>query len=79
VPAGTELAEIADLSRLRARIYISEFEIYKLKQDSPARLQVDGTVGRHYARMVAIAPISTAIAPGLIDLEKFKGMRPPNF
>ncbi len=76
---GTELAEVADLSRLRARIYISEFEMYKFGPDSPARLQVDGLWGRRDARTVAIEQMSSDIAPALIDLSKFKGQRPPRF
>jgi putative peptide zinc metalloprotease protein len=79
VPQGTELAEVADVARLRARIYVSEFEIYKLKKDSPALLQVDGTVGRYKARTIAIAPTSSEIAPGLIDLSRYKGQKPPRF
>ncbi len=79
VPEGTELAEVADVSSLRARIYVSEFDMYKLKQDSPARLQVDGMIGRHDARIVGIAPISLEITPGLIDLSKYKGQRAPRF
>ena len=79
VVEGTELAEVADLSRLRARIYISEFEMYKFGPDSAARLQVDGTWGKRDARTVAIEPMSSDIAPALIDLSKFKGQRPPRF
>jgi putative peptide zinc metalloprotease protein len=79
VPEGTELAEVADVSRLRARIYVSEFEMYKLREDSPARLQVDGAVRRRDARTVAVAPISSEIAPGLIDLSRYKGQRAPRF
>ena len=79
VPEGTELVEVADVSRLRARIYVSEFEMYKLKEDAPARLQVDGMVGLHDARTVAVAPISSEIASGLIDLSKYKGQRAPRF
>jgi putative peptide zinc metalloprotease protein len=79
VPEGTELAEVADLSRLRARIYVSEFEMYKLGEGSPARLQVDGLVGRHDARTIAVAPISSEISPGLIDLSRYKGQRAPRF
>ena len=79
VPEGTELAEVVDVSRLRARIYVSEFDMYKLKPDAPARLQVDGMVGRHDAGTVAIAPISSDIPPGLIDLSRYKGQRAPRF
>jgi putative peptide zinc metalloprotease protein len=79
VPEGTELAEVADVSHLRARIYVSEFEMYKLRQNAPARLQVDGMIGRHDARTVAVAPVSSEISPGLIDLSRYKGQRAPMF
>jgi putative peptide zinc metalloprotease protein len=79
VVEGTELAEVADLSRLRARIYVSEFDMYKFGPDSAARLQVDGLWGRRNARTVAIEPMSSDIAPALIDLSKYKGQRPPRF
>lgn len=76
---GTELVEVADLSRLRARIYVSEFDMYKFHPDSPARLQVDGSFRKHNARTVGIAPLASDIAPGLIDLSKYKGQQPPRF
>ena len=79
VAEGTELAEVADLSRLKARIYISEFEMYKFGTDSAARLQVDGLWGKRDARTVAIEPISSDIAPALMDQSKFKGQSPPRF
>jgi putative peptide zinc metalloprotease protein len=79
VPEGTELAEVADVSRLRARIYVSEFDMYKSKPDAPARLQVDGMIGRHDARTVAVAPMSSEIPSGLIDLSRYKGQRAPRF
>jgi putative peptide zinc metalloprotease protein len=79
VKEGTELAEVADVSHLRARIYISEFEMYKVKEDAAARLQVDGMVGRHDAQTVAVAPASSETPPGLIDLSGYQGQRAPRF
>lgn len=79
VPEGADLAEVADLSRLRARIYVSEFDMYKFQADSPARLQVDGMLSKHNARTVRIAPLSSDILPGLLDLSKYKGQSPPKF
>ncbi|HEX4785427.1 MAG TPA: HlyD family efflux transporter periplasmic adaptor subunit [Candidatus Sulfotelmatobacter sp.] len=76
---GTELAEVADLDRLRARIYVSEFEMYKFNVNSPARLQVDGFLAKFHARTANIMPLSADIAPGLIDLSKYKGQSPPKF
>jgi hypothetical protein len=53
--------------------------MYKFGRDSAARLQVDGLWGRRDARTVAIEPMSSDIAPALIDLSKFKGQSPPRF
>lgn len=79
VSEGDELAEVADVSRMRARIYVSEFEMYKFNANSPARLQVDGLLGKHDARTVNVAPLSSDIAPGLIDLSKYQGQLAPKF
>ena len=79
VPSGAELAEIGDLTRLRARIYISEFDMYKFGADSPARLQVDGIIGKRKAKTIRVAPLSSDIAPGVLDLSRYKGQSPPRF
>lgn len=79
VPAGTQLAEVADLRRLRARIYISEYDMNKFRTDASARLHVDGMFGKQDVQSLTIAPVSSEIAPNLMDLSKFAGMSPPNF
>jgi len=79
VVEGTELLEVADLSRLRARIYVSEHDLYKTQVGADARLGLEGSVGIWKTQVAAIAPLSTEIVPGLIDLSKYKGMRAPNF
>ncbi len=79
VVEGTELVEVADLNTLRVRIYVSEHDMYKLRPNSYARLQIDGMFGLREARVMAVAPESAQIPPGLIDLTKYKGLRPPNF
>ena len=77
--AGTQLVEVADLNTLRARIYLSEHDMYKLRPESYARLQIDGMFGLRQARVLTVAPESERIPPDLIDLTKYKGLRPPNF
>jgi putative peptide zinc metalloprotease protein len=76
---GSELAEVADLNHLRARIYVSEFEMYKFHAHPAARLEVDGVLGKRDAQGVEIATLSSDIAAGLMDLSKYKGQRPPRF
>jgi putative peptide zinc metalloprotease protein len=79
VTAGTELAEVDDTRTMRARIYVSEYEMYKYRTDSVARLHVDGRMRKWDAGSLTVSPTSSEVAPGLLDLERFKGMRPPNF
>jgi putative peptide zinc metalloprotease protein len=79
VPAGTELAEVANTRTMRARIYVSEYEMNKYRPDAVARLQVDGVFRKWDSGSLAVSPTSSEIAPGLLDLSKFKGMRPPTF
>jgi len=78
-PAGTELAEVADLRTLLVRIFVSEHEIYKFRLGSEARLQVDGISSKRDTRVVAIAPLNSQLAPGLEDVGQYQGTRPPNF
>jgi putative peptide zinc metalloprotease protein len=79
VTEGTELLEIADLRELRARIYVSEHDVYKLRVGSRARLQVQGIPKKWDTRALAISARSTEIDPGLVDKTQFEGLLPPNF
>lgn len=79
VKKGTELVEVADIRTMRARIYISEYEMHKYRPDASGRLQVDGVLGQWETGSVQASPAATEIAPGLMDSSKFKGMRPPTF
>jgi putative peptide zinc metalloprotease protein len=79
VPAGTELAEVGNLSAMRARIYVSEYDMYRFHSGAAARVRLDGMFKKRDAQMVGVAPMSSEIAPGLLDLTKYKGLRPPNF
>jgi putative peptide zinc metalloprotease protein len=76
---GTEVAEVADLRTMRARIYVSEYEMHKYRRDSSGCLHVDGVLGKWEAGKVQVSPTSSATPLGLVDLSKFKGMRPPTF
>ena len=79
VPAGTELVEVADLGIMRARIYVSEHDMYKLRVGSRASLQAEGILKKWNAQALAISPVSTEIDSGLKGQTQYQGMRPPNF
>ncbi len=76
---GSELLEVGDLTTLRARIYVSEYDMYKVREGAPARLQVEGVPRIWEARATAITPVSQASDPTLLDSSKFKGLHPPQF
>jgi hypothetical protein len=64
---------------MRARIFVSEYDMHKHREASRARLQVDGALGRWDAGDIQVSAAPSEILPGLIDLSKFNGMRPPTF
>jgi putative peptide zinc metalloprotease protein len=79
VPEGTELAEVADLSEMRARIFVSEYDLHRLHVGASTRLLVDGSLRKWNAQISSIATQSSTIDPALKEATKFKGLRPPNF
>jgi HlyD family secretion protein len=76
---GAELLEVADLGRLRARIYVSEYDMHKVREGAPAKLQVEGIPEIWPSRATAITPVSQASDPTVINQTKFKGLHPPQF
>ncbi len=76
---GNELVEVNDTRTMRARIYVSEFEMHKYRPGSAARLVVDGVLQKWDAGSLTVSPTSSEVTPGLLDLSKFKGMHPPIF
>jgi putative peptide zinc metalloprotease protein len=79
VSEGTELVEVANLELMRARIYISEHDMYKLRIGAGARLQVEGFFKKWDTQAVTIAPVSSEIEPGLTEASQFKGLHAPKF
>ena len=79
VKPGTELLEIADLGHLRARIYVSEYDLDKCRVGSPARVQIDGMFRIRDAQAQAITESSSEMDSSLGGASKLKGLNPPNF
>lgn len=79
VTEGTELAEVGDLRTMRARIYISEYEMSKFKIGSDARLEIEGAMRKWSARATLVSATSSEIDEGLADREQYKGLNPPHF
>jgi len=79
LPEGAAFAEIADLTVMRARIYVSEYDVSKVKAGADARASVEGRAQKWTAKAIDISPVSSLADPSLIESAKYKGLIPPNF
>jgi multidrug efflux pump subunit AcrA (membrane-fusion protein) len=77
--AGAPFAEIADLTVMRARIYVSEYDVSKVKVGAQARASVEGRAQKWIANVIDIAPVSSLADPSLVESSKYKGLIPPSF
>jgi multidrug efflux pump subunit AcrA (membrane-fusion protein) len=76
---GQELLEVADLSSLRARIYVSEYDLYKIRHSTKGRLMVQGLLPTWPARIVSMAARPTEIDERMTGKVELRGMNPPHF
>ena len=79
VREGTELVEVADLSQMCARVFVSDYDMYKIHVGSPANLNIPSFPALWSATAVAISPVSTEIDPGIADKSKYKGLNFLNY
>jgi putative peptide zinc metalloprotease protein len=77
--AGIELAEVADLSTLRARIYLRESEIRKARPGQEAKLLVHASPIPVSGTVAAIAPVASKAEAGLVQESVYRGIQTPNF
>jgi putative peptide zinc metalloprotease protein len=79
VSEGSELAEVDDIRSLQARVFIPEFEIHKVFSGAACSLKLPSLFKPVRGKISSIMPASSAIAPGLISQEKYKGSAPPHY
>jgi multidrug efflux pump subunit AcrA (membrane-fusion protein) len=77
--SGTEVAEIADLSVMRARIYVPEFGMRDVHLGAPVRLHAESQFGSWSGTLASLAPASASIEPGLFEKAQLEGIRAPRF
>ena len=61
--AGTQLLGIADLTRMRARIYTLEYDLYKIRVGETAKLQLDGMLRRRDGEVSLVSARPTEPPP----------------
>jgi putative peptide zinc metalloprotease protein len=76
---GQELIEIADLTSMRARIYVSEYDLYKIPQAARTRLRVQGSFKTWAAQIVSMAAEPAELDSRLLEKVELQGMNPPHF
>ncbi len=78
VGAGEQIAEVADLSSMVARIYIPEYGIRDVRIGSRVRLQLGSRFLPISGSLASVAPLSS-IDPGLVEKAQLSGIVPPPF
>ena len=79
VGSGTQIAEIADLNSMIARVYIPEFGIRDVRIGTKARLRMQSRLVPITGTLASIAPLSSTIDPGLLEKAQLSGIVPPPF
>lgn len=79
IQPGTQVAEVADTSKMRARIYIPEYGVRDVHTGSHVRLQMHGILSPMSAKLALIAPLSSDIDPALTEKQQLSGITPPPY
>jgi site-specific recombinase XerD len=79
VAAGAELVEVAHLSSMKARIYVSEVDLRKVREAADARVYVDALLRSVLGRVSTVGPASSDVEEGVIPKQEYKGISPPHY
>jgi putative peptide zinc metalloprotease protein len=76
---GSPVAEIADMSTMRARMFVPEFSVNEVRPDQPVRLLLDGRYQPIDTEVSEVLPASAELAPGLESASSYKGLANSKF
>jgi putative peptide zinc metalloprotease protein len=79
VVPGVEILQVADLGSLRARIYVSEWDMNKIKTGAKARIRVDGFVQGWESETNRIGSRPTEISQELSGESNLNGVTPLHY
>lgn len=79
LPAGTMLVEVDDVSTLRARIYIPEFDTRELRSGQPVSLLTNSDFGLLHSELEGFLPQPASASDPLLPQQEFRGARLPSF
>jgi putative peptide zinc metalloprotease protein len=72
---GSVIAEIADTSEMKARIYVPDVFMREVRLGARAKVKLDAASGSASGQLATLAPASAEIEPGLVQVEEYKGIR----
>ena len=79
VSAGEPIVRVADLGTLRAKIYVSEWDMHKVELGAQARIQVGGLLKSWVAQVDRIESQPKEMASGLSEENNLNGLMPLHF
>jgi putative peptide zinc metalloprotease protein len=71
---GSVVAEIADTSAMRARIFVPEFEVNHVRPGQDVRLLLDGRYSPISGAITEVVPASSVLTSGLESATAYKGL-----
>ena len=72
--SGATVAEIADLSTMRARIFAPEFEVSEIHPGQTVRVLVENRIRPLSGGVETVLPAATALPAGLESATEYKGL-----
>ena len=77
--AGAEAIEIADLSHMRARIFVTESEMRDIRLGQTVKLLYPSLFHSGMGEILTISPSVSQLEPGLEPASPYKGITSPAF
>jgi putative peptide zinc metalloprotease protein len=79
VRPGQDVAEIADMSTMQARIFVPEFAMRDMRIGAPVKLLPNSSAAPITGTLDAVAPASTQTDPSLLAKSNLKGINLPDY
>ncbi|HEY1808974.1 MAG TPA: HlyD family efflux transporter periplasmic adaptor subunit [Acidobacteriaceae bacterium] len=73
LPAGATITQIDDLHRMRARIFVPDYAIGRVRPGAAVSLLVDGSFGARAARVAGLQPVAGQLPPAVESIKEIKG------
>jgi putative peptide zinc metalloprotease protein len=68
-----------DISSLKARIYVSESDLRRVRVGSVSRLHIDGAFPALEGTVIAIAPAMSTMEEAVMEKQQYVGLHSPHY